>query len=328
METILIDRFLSNKFNQDALEKSSQKNYRIDLNCFYKYISEKLNVASEVEMIKKVQVYDVEEYRDALLYEKNMAVNTVNRRIASLKQFAEYVMTRNIRETNFMLGLKRVKQNEKNENIKQIKVKDIITKRDMRRLIETAGTREPDQRCFEFNSARNLFMLSILASTGMRIEELNDLKWHMLEEKKGYYMINIDKNITKCGYARRVPVCGEAYEYFVKYLQKIEEANIESEYIMSSQNGKKMNTSGNNDILSKLCKRAGIRKNITNHCFRAFFATTATEINTNKALINIIGGWTDSKDMVQKHYLKDSKELDGIKVKVCKSIQERVFNRI
>lgn len=295
------------------------KSYNSDIKIFLDniMIEKKCN---EQEAIKSVTPLVVERFindNKQLIRDNSYSKSSLNRKLASLTLFYDWLIDMELLDI-------------KNNPFKKIdryadtepKQKDILSIDEVKEVIKATYIRRNDDRLFYFVSARTRLLVSLMATTGMRIEEVLNIKLGYVEPVGEDYIINIPSSLTKSGEPRRVPLCGIVTRYYKEYLNEREKIKTESDLLILSNKFKKLSTKDSRFAIKKYVERIGISdRNIGNHSFRHIFRSVATEKNTNEGLICCISGWSRKRLGTQSEvYLHDDERLDNIKIEICKNI--------
>lgn len=331
----LKDRFLQKKYLEDASEKSTLEKYSRHIVYLYKYISKKKNIdiADEEKILKSVTKLDIEELRNYMLNEEDVgleiegnrhsSVSRINTLTTALRQFSSYLYTLGVIDNNFMDGMKAIKYNKKNDNMKKKKTIDYLTFEEAQELLKVTYSKEYASKGGEFKKARTRCLISLLATTGQRINSILSVTMDMIEKKDDCYIISIPDTITKCKIPVRVPIANKTLEYFNKYIEernKLKYISKENYLIVTSQ-GKRHNANNTNKEIKQLCKLAGIEKHFTNHNMRKYFRSQLTFNNVNENLIKLIGGWKNDDAMAEIYVNDDnSDKFNKQKIEVCNII--------
>lgn len=301
--------------------KSTTMAYQADIKLFLEYMINKKQMNNEEELLKNIANDDYEDWKKDT--EGVYALTTVNRKITALTLFFRYItVNKNMIKNNPMQGVKQIKINEKKADESPwvlIKDRDILTIEELLKVIECSYNKETWEREFEFNSARDRFLLTFEATTGVRISEATNITFNMIDEVENGYMVNIAT--TKTNQRKRVPIANKCLKYYQDYIEHREHFKKakNSNYLIVSSNGNQMDSNKCNENINKLLTKAGILdKHITNHSNRKMFRTYATAKGVQENLIKLIGGW--KLDKIASIYIKDGIELDQAKIDACNLI--------
>lgn len=307
------------KAKSRKLSKNTLDNYYSDIKNFLDMIMIENN-CSEDEAIKLITPLKVENFindNESSTGEKSYSKATLNRKIASLTSFYDWLIKMKILEIkeNPFKHIDRYSEVES-------KAKDILYIDEIKKVIESTYKKERIDKNFEFASARTRFIISMMTTTGLRIEEVLNIKFKDIEPVGDDFMVNIPKENSKNKEERRVPICASTKKYYLEYLNERNKLDLDCDLLILSNNKKKLSTKDSRVAIDKYVKRAGIEdKKICNHSFRHTFRSVATSNNVNEALICVIGGWSRKALSNQSNvYLHDDEKLDNIKISICSNI--------
>ena len=158
------------------------------INTFQKYLQTK-DIELNDATINNITVQDAFNYRKYLLY-KGYKKSTVNTKIANIKSYFGFLTKHQIISKNPFTGFEAMEENDKT-------IKDILTKEEVIKLIESFGIKLQGERNFEYASKRNKAIIAVLASTGVRIENLLSVTMDRLIKIEEGYKIEYTKAETK-----------------------------------------------------------------------------------------------------------------------------------
>lgn len=304
-------------------EYKTIRSYISDVNVFLDWLKERKNIHDEKKLIISVSPEDVEDYlnKGASNRGTTYSLNSVNKKIISLKGFYEYIKrVHRLIDYNPFDGQHYFKKVSKKKNLNnpyyverpEEKTKDFLTLDEGKNFITQLDIKHVGDRNFEFCSLRNKFLFGLMLTTGLRIDEALTIELSDIDYNDYGIMINITD--TKNHKDRRIPISGKVNDYFKEYMTIREK--FENEYLFISNRGKKMNPKNVNEIITKYSSYAHIDKHITNHCFRHSCRTWLSANGVNESLICSIGGWTMS-NMGDIYNHLDGKEVDIHKIQAC-----------
>lgn len=223
--------------------------YLKDLDLFLEYLNE-----------NNIKKYDSVEYQDIrlyinYLYELKYSNKTISRHISALRSFFKYLKVNKLIKNNPMLLI----SNPKLE----------------KRLPKYLNYEETEKllNAFDNNNyigLRNSLILEMLYSTGMRVSEITNIKL------KDVSTLNKSIKITGKGNKERVVYFGsKCLNLLNLYLKNsYSKLNINnSEYLLLSKTGKKINDREIRTIIDNATKIAGIKMKVSPHVLRHTFAT-------------------------------------------------------
>ena len=306
----IVERFLTQQIN---LEENSIINYRIDIEKFLKHCSQILNIPIEKEnkLLDNITVDLIEDifntYRE--IYKKK----TINRRVASCNTFGEYLVHRNIWTSNkFSVLLYYNYADDKREYY-------MPTTNEINAMLRVS---EHDKN--KLRGYRTCFIISLMATTGLRINNVLDLQFNQLEKNEGICVFNFTIQQMKNNKGCRIPLSKRTLYYYNKYIEYRNRLNIKEcykDYIIIGDKGKPLTSNSVARNIRRLGRGlipSNNLSNLVNHSFRKYFRTTATELNCNRDLIYLIGNW--SFDKVSSCYVVDGKHLDKAKLELCNAL--------
>ena len=191
------------------------------------------------------------------LKERNYAVTTIARKVASAKSFF-----------SFMVAEGKIKGNPM-ENISSPKVgkplPDAISISQVRQLIDQpAKLATPEAK-------RDRAMLGLLYASGMRVSELVSLNLNDVDTK-GCYVRCFGKGNKE----RLVPIYQQAAQVVEEYVTEVRPLLVHSDAeqaLFVNQRGGRLTRQGLWQILKAYAKSAGLGKQVTPHTLRHSFAT-------------------------------------------------------
>ena len=321
MELKILDRFINHKCM--SLSENTKKSYRSDVQLFLNDINKKKNINNETELLQSITNDDVEDW---IAEKKGSAFTTLDRRIITLKKFFKYAtINKKITQSNPFDGIDRIKppknialaikNNELNYKLKQRKT--VLSLEEIKQLIDSTYIKGDRERSFKFTSTRDRFLLSLLFTTGLRIEEALNIELSQLEPCESGYMV---ENIpSKTGVLKRVPIANKTLEYYNEYIKERKQyknGNV-SDYLIINERGNKWTDHYVNDKITAILKKANIDKHITCHSFRCGFKTYSTAKGINSDIIATVGGWKNELSNQAETYLRNDGQLDKQIIEAC-----------
>lgn len=308
----MIKRFERELRMSDISEKTISY-YTSDLIKFFEYAKKIFDdsAASFNDILSLVDYMFLEDYRNHLEDEEYSRA-TINRVVMSLRSFFNYYSKYTGKNPSEKLrGYKKVNNKEKK----------LLTTEEVALILKQTQEKKYGERFVDFNSARDRFLISLLASTGLRVEEALSIQFKDIDTYDGYKMININCHEGATKLNKRIPLCGKALEYYNDYMMEYEkkfDAYQDSYLIVSPRSGKKITTKDSNLIVKKYAYALGIDE-ICNHCFRHFCNVRLMAVGTSDTIRNKILGWS-TNDMGSTVYFHNSSEIDKIMVEYCGKI--------
>ena len=309
----IIDRWIREMEISQGRSKNTISSYVSDLNRFKEYILEKKSSDNFDNILEKINYMDVEDYKFYMIEDLSFVQSTVNRNINSLKSFYGYAKR--------YIGKNPCEELKTMNNV-VTKKKDLITKEQLLRLLEATEKKEGRQIYFDYISKRNKFIISLLASTGLRIQELLSIKGENLIYFNNYVRLVIDCHEGKTKLNKNVVICGKTYEYFKEYMDEYNKkfSLDKDSYLILSGTGNKVATKDINKLLKKLGERISIEENLSCHCFRMFTNMALMSVGCPDTIRNKTLGWSDNNVGSNNYFDDDSVEADKMKIEYIKKI--------
>ena len=266
------------------------------IDTFSKYLQTK-DIELNDTTINNITVQDAFNYRKYLLY-KGYKKSTVNTKIANIKSYFGFLVKHEIVSKNPFAGFEALSEDDKS-------VKDILTKEEVIKLIESFGIKLQGERNFEYASKRNKAIIAVLASTGVRIENLLSVTMDRLIKINEGYKIEYTKDETKGKVDTTIYIVGRNAELLEDYL-KVRKDKAGLNLLFNSAGGnKKISRSDMITIINKRVEYLGIQKHIVSHSFRAFCANMLLSNGIESILIKKMLGWREkSNDMLSSVYYR------------------------
>ena len=288
--------------------------YIKDIDTFRRYYMKKNSFNSFDEALEKISYAELEDYTFYLI-EQGYKKSSINRSINALKSFFKYAER--------YIGKNVCKDISTFNNI-ETKKKDLITKDQVLKLLEETERKEGHQTYFDYISKRNKFIISLLATSGLRAEELLTIKKEKIVDFGDYARVIIDCHEGKTKLNKNIIICGITYNYYKEYLKEYKKKfdyNDDS-YLILSGTGKKVNKKDTNKMLKKYAERIGMEESLSNHCFRMFANMALMSAGCPDTIRNKTLGWSDSNVGSNNYFHDDSIEADQMKIKYVSKILE------
>ena len=221
--------------------ENTEISYREDITNFLNYLEKKqLNY-------KKI---DGEIIRDYLKYldEAKLKNSTIARRISALRTFYNYLLNKNIVDTNFFNSIRNPKLEKKIPNyLSYEELAKILNNIDISTKI----------------GLRNRLLVEMFYATGCRVSEMINIKVSDINKS------NNSIRIMGKGKKMRIVYFGEyARDYLDRYLPL-----IDTDYLFTQESGDKLSIHDVEYIISDLVKNLALKTHVTPHTLRHTFAT-------------------------------------------------------
>ena len=242
------------KYIDDFLEylKVERKYSDNTINSYSEDIMELYNVLDK--KIININEEDVSIYL-TYLYDKELNRNTIARKLSGVRTFYNYLYNHDIININYFLDIKNPK--------KEMKLPNYLKDSEISKLFEVPDITNP-------LGQRNLLIIEMLYATGVRVNELVNIKLKDIDK------YNDSIKILGKGSKERIVFYGsKCNDILNKYLNdgRVELNKYNSEYLFLNKNGNRLSDRMVRNILDDLVLKAGISKHTHPHMIRHTFAT-------------------------------------------------------
>lgn len=237
-----LDKFLNYLKNKDY-SLNTINAYRKDLTIFLKFSNNKINV--DYNFLRTYLQF---------LYNKKYSNKSISRNISSLKSFYKYLVKFDIIKDNPCLFINFPKTEKKLPNF--------INYNDLEVLFKA-----PDKS--DTLGLRNLLILELLYSCGMRVSELVNIKLSDIDfNNNRIYILGKGK---KERYVLYGEVCSNILNDYLINSRPV--LNKNSEYLLLNKFGNKITDRSIRMIIDDIVKKSCLKLNISPHTLRHTFAT-------------------------------------------------------
>lgn len=266
----LVDEYLKVCESQNNLDYKTVKAYRLDLKQLI------LLVGDNKEYYKKELICKYIEK----LYASNYSVKTVKRKIATLRAFFSHLTYEDILEYNpfvkIRLRLKEPKILPKTIPLRELEI--------LFQHIYAAREKE-NKNTYRYKViSRDIVILELLLSTGIRVSELCDLTREDIS-----YSEKMIRIYGKGAKERILPIFNKNFWKGIKLYEKLFSLDIK-EHLFINRINNKMSEQSVRNMINKHSKEAGLSIHITPHMFRHTFATLLLENDVDSRHIQQILG--------------------------------------
>ena len=252
--------------------EKTMKDYLFYLNDFLLFVydsGEPIQRDEIVELMSDITEEDVEDYLSHLLYERNLKKTSVNKIISALKSLYNELEKHGIKNPFKFVKLFKTARNI--DNILKVSFEDI---KNILNTYKVYGEKE----------YRNTIILYTLFYTGMRSQELLDLKYKNILKRDDDYFIKLEK--TKSGKEKYKPVHPvlveklKEYKNFIMSMYNFSEDDMEERFVFPSffDKGTQLTYKALYKIIQEMGKTIGT--DISPHNIRH---AIATELSANGA---------------------------------------------
>lgn len=275
-----------------GLSDNSIENYSYDIKKLVNYLNEHDSNLSPISIDNetiKTFVYTIS---------KTIKPRSQGRLISGLRNFFDYLVFENYRETNPMDLIESPKIGRK--------LPDTLSVDDIDLLINTIN------RDYKYNNVnlgrRNLAIIETLYSCGLRVSELIALKLSDLFFEEGFI------KVTGKGNKERFVPIGETTQNYINFWleirNQIKVVPESKDIVFLNYKGKQLTRAMIFTIIKQLVKTAGLKKTVSPHTFRHSFATHLLENGADLRAIQMMLGHesittTEVYMHVDRSYLSD-----------------------
>jgi len=259
--------YLPNFFDYLSKEKNFSRNtviaYRKDLETFKLFCLDHY----EISNISKVS-YPI--IRDWIinLSEKNLSPLTINRKISSLNKYYDFLLKTQVNKVSPLKNHKRLKV--------QKKLIIPFSEDEVFKVIDVFSN--------DFEGKRNLLIVDTLYSTGIRRDELINIKLNDV-----FLSENLIKVLGKRNKERLVPVLDNLNKRIKDYLSLRKEVSLSSSYLFITNKGKSIGPSLVYRVVKKYFSKVSTKVKTSPHVLRHSFAThmlnNGADINSIKEIM-------------------------------------------
>ena len=243
--------------------------------------------------------------RDILMYiqeleRRELSPYSINFYVSALATFFKYLTEFDYRDkTNPCDTVQRLST----ENVEQ--KQEYLEEHEYKALLQAIKVRTPKARKFEFTCARDLLLVTLNLTVGLRCSEALSLK---VEQFDSDIITVIGKGNKKRSFRVTYEIRVRFHEY-MKVRGQVFEGDEDSEFLFVSVTGKQLCTKDINKNLKKYCERCGIDKDITSHCLRRSCATHYLNEGVPVAQVATLLGHSDVKTTM-RYYKEDGSSFD------------------
>ncbi len=242
----LINYFINYFENELNYSKNTIKSYQKDLEIFKTFVKD--------TNINKIDYNYIREYL-SYLYEKNYSKTSIARNISTLRSFFKYLYNENIIKDNPLVLISNPKLDKK--------LPKVLNYQELENLLLTPDINTPI-------GLRDACILELLYSTGIRVNELTNIKINDINftEKK---ILILGKG-NKERYVLFGNLCLKKINDYLRngrtYLDK-----DNNQYLFLNKKGKKISDRTIRTMIDTMCNKASIKMHISPHTLRHTFAT-------------------------------------------------------
>ncbi len=242
-----IDYFLELAVFEWGLSENTLNTYRRNLNSYISFLSEK-----EVDELSKVTTHLILEYL-LLLQKKKISARSLAQHLSTLRGFYKFLCEEQIIDKNPIDGLDTPRLSKK--------LPHFLTEGEIEQIFKVAETTPR-------NKERDLAILELFYSCGLRVSEISSITTHDLSINEGILRIR-----GKGDKVRIVPLGSRAIERIQDWFGMREMGKVKSPAVFLSKSGKQMSRVTLWRIIKHYAMLAGLSDKVTPHTLRHTFAT-------------------------------------------------------
>lgn len=234
------------------ISEYSRLAYSSDLNDFIKFCGDEI----DNDVLVK--------YVSHLSQDRHLSDTTISRRLITLKMFFEYLYNKNLIEENYY-------QNCHFKFRKERRLPKTLTKSEIAELLKTATAERNSAKSNPeiLRTSRNLALIDVLISTGIRIGEASGISLDDIIESEKTLLIHGKGRKQRLIYIS----CDETWNNLNKWLNIRKEMNISTDKLFVNRTGNQLGIHGIEYIYKRIKENAGVNQSSTPHYLRHTFAT-------------------------------------------------------
>ena len=245
----LILKFIEELKYEKNYSELTINGYLSNLDLFLEYLSE-----NNIKSYKKIEYQDIRNYI-SYLYEQNYNNKTISRHISAIRSFFKYLKVNNYISNNPCTLISNPKLDTR--------LPKYLNFEEVEKLLSAYDNNN-------YIGLRNSLILEILYSTGIRVSEITNIKLKDISLSNKTIKISGKGNKERIVYFGNI--CLNLLELYLKKSYPILNEN-NSEYLILSKTGKKINEREIRKIVDDASCIAGIKIKISPHVLRHTFAT-------------------------------------------------------
>lgn len=238
----LIEKFINHILIEKNLSKNTALSYRNDLLKFKDFIEKRdLN-------LNRLSSEDITSFI-IFLKRKNYSSTSIVRILSGVRNFYKFLVGMGyVKNTEIIIESPKVER----------KLPDVLTEEEIKKILNVGEISR--------KHIRNLAIIELFYSSGLRVSELCNLKLSDLNLEEGFIRVKGKGNRERIALLNK-----EAIEVLKRYLN--ERKKVFDEYLFLNSRGERISRQSVWKIVKKYSKYAGIDKNVKPHTLRHTFAT-------------------------------------------------------
>ncbi len=284
-----VDEFLTNLRVAKNYSSKTLESYGLDLGQFIDFLNEK-----KVVDLRSVDHIMIREFL-SLLKQSDYAKSSMARKLACIRSFFKFLCREGVLEKNPVLGITSPKRDKRlPQFLVQQEVTDLLELPDGNKQLEV----------------RDLAILELLYSSGLRLQEVVGLNLADLDLSRGYLRV-----FGKGSKERMVPFGGAARRALEKYLREVRPALLKRQ--LSSQTkavtnvflnfrGTRLSGRSIQRMFDKYIQQLAINRKVSPHTIRHTFATHLLENGADLRVVQELLGHVDiSTTQIYTHLTRE-----------------------
>lgn len=203
-------------------------------------------------------------YVSHLSQDRHLCDTTISRKLITLKMFFEFLYSKNLIEQNYY-------QNYHFKFRKERRLPKTLSKTETAELLKTATAERNSAKSNPevLRTSRNLALIDVLISTGIRIGEASAISLDDIIESEKTLLIHGKGRKQRLIYIS----CDETWNNLNKWLNIRKEMDISTDKLFVNRSGNQLGIHGIEYIYKRIKENAGINPSSTPHYLRHTFAT-------------------------------------------------------
>ena len=292
-----ISEFINAMKSRRNLSSRTLKAYELDLRSFNRCLAKKDIIAADTADVQAV----VDQWNNL-----GLCAASIKRKLATLKVFFSFLQSEEIIERVPMWKSKGRFRIPK-------KLPRVLSKREIIMILSVAHNRVSAARHKSsiklYTAYRNLLVIELLFSLGLRIDELAKLDMGDIDPVSGIVIVHGKGRKERLLYISS----NDVMQIIGEYLSIRDNIASESSALLVNRTGGRLGTGSIGRIFSSLCSESGVRHHYTPHCLRHTMATMLIENGADvKSVQEILGHSSISTTEIYLHISqKRKKEVLG-----------------
>jgi integrase/recombinase XerD len=268
---------LDYEYFQNFRSEHTIKSYRNDIQKFWEFMSDNFQEILNVNSLERVHLVAYRNWQQ----DNDFAPKTINRKLSSLSSYFDFLIEKNIMESNPVLNVRRPRQ-------EVVKETNDLTDQQIKALFDVLNTKT---HAIYLHRA----VIYVLFSTGIRKSELIYLKRKNYIEINGHKVIEIvakgGKHLTKVIH----PICAEIIDNYLDWMENQGRGHESEDWLFQptknpstpSELNRPLGPKSVDYIVKTYAKKAGITENISPHSARASYIGSALEAGGDLLKVSI-----------------------------------------